>query len=256
MGRRVLTHEEVLDELPGYLLGDADPRTATALEVHLSGCPCCQEELDRQAEVLGRLGTLAAPATPPAELRERVLARLDEPAELQPSFRQPIRPARWLRPLLVAAAVVILVLGDSVAYLYRNLDQARSELAAGRSRDAEARWILAEPSATIPLVAGNGVGAYGTLFLAPGGTQAVMVIDKLPPAPAGRLYQVWLVQDGRRTSAALFTAAQGNGAQLLLSAPQPLRSYQSLGITLEPAPRGSSGPTTPKVIGCPLGNTT
>ena len=256
MGRRVLTHEEVLDELPGYLLGEFDGGACTVLEAHLARCPRCRMEYDRQAEVLGRLGTLAAPAAPPPELRDRVLAQLDETAEPRPVFRQPVRPVRWMRPLLVAAAVIVLVMGGSLAYLYRDLDQTRAALAAERSRDAEARGILAEPSATIPLVAGSGADAYGTLYLAPDGSQAVMVIDKIPPPPTGRVYQVWLVQNGQRTSAGLFTVGGDSRTQLLLNAPKPLRSYQSLGITVEPAPHGSSGPTTPKVIGCPLGNTT
>lgn len=253
MDRRTLTHDEVQAELASYLLDDLDPATVAAVETHLAGCARCQAEHDRLAGVLGALGTVAPEAELPPGLRDRVLGAIADTPE-----PRPISPAasgrliRWSRWGLAAAAVLVLALAGASAVLYHELAQTRDQLSLAQRQAAESREVLTRPSASIALVADSAKGAYGTLYIGETGRDGVMMVDKFPATAPDQLYQVWLLQNGKRTSAALFTVGPGGTAQVLIESPQPLSAYQSLGITLEPAPHGSSGPTGPRVANCQL----
>ena len=268
MDRRTVTHDEALDDLPGYLLDDLEPERLAALETHLAGCPACRLEHDQLALLLGELGTLAPPVAPPPALRARLLAALDsgEPAlSPAPVVSSPAPDRRAVgaagaaprlirlsrRPLLAVAAVLLLALVPSLV-LYRDLAQTRARLGSAEAQTEQVREVLSRPAASIPLVADSATDAYGTLYIGESGRDAVMLVDELPPTPADHVYQVWLVQGGVRTSAGLFTVNQEGAAQVLIQAPQALSAYQSMGITVEPGPHGSSGPTGARVVSCPL----
>ncbi len=76
---------------------------------------------------------------------------------------------------------------------------------------------------------------------------AILTADQFPDLEPGRAYQLWLIRDGQRTSGGLFTVDSDGSATYIFSPPEPLESFQSMGITPEPA-GGSSGPTAPPVV--------
>src|SRR5690606_10667851 len=47
MDRRALSHDEVADDLPAYLLGALDDEGCEAVAAHLATCPVCQRERAR-----------------------------------------------------------------------------------------------------------------------------------------------------------------------------------------------------------------
>jgi anti-sigma-K factor RskA len=75
-----------------------------------------------------------------------------------------------------------------------------------------------------------------------------LIVQDLPLLPSDRVYQLWLLRDSTRDNGGIFQVdAQGFG-MLLIHAPHPLADYRAAGITEEPA-GGSSGPTSPRLIG-------
>jgi anti-sigma-K factor RskA len=257
MDRLTLTHEAAAADLPAYIIGALEPSEAEALSAHLEGCALCREEQARLEQTLGLIGTAVPSIDPPADLRARLLDQLDEsdrhvvvpPIELAPAHGIFSRA----RAFGLAAAAVLLagILIWSIVLLH-NVRATRGDLNAANQHQSTNTEILADVSRTIPLVADGAPDAYGNLYIGSESNEAVLVVDDLPPTPANRTYQVWLVNGSSRVSAGLFSVDDEGSAMVTIRAPQPLSAYQSLGITSEPGPRGSLVPTGERVAGCPL----
>ena len=89
------------------------------------------------------------------------------------------------------AAVAALAFGLWGASVSSDLDEARAALA----RERAAAAVLARPAAEASLT-----GASGRLVV-DGDGRAVLVVSDVPPVPAGKTYQVWVIDDGRPVSA-------------------------------------------------------
>ena len=179
---------ELHDLTAAYALDALDADERRAYEAHLSGCPACQEELASFWEVTGSLAYAAAGPAPSPELRGRLL----DAAHAERPNVVPLRPRRWVVPVLstaaAVAAVVAIGLGLWASSLSGQLDDARAVSA-----------VLGDPSArTIALQ-----GADGRLVV-DGDGRAVLVVQGLPEAPSGKAYEVWVIEDGRPDRAGLF----------------------------------------------------
>jgi anti-sigma-K factor RskA len=93
--------------------------------------------------------------------------------------------------------------------------------------------------------------ATGLLVMSVDGERGTLVVDGLTPLGEDQEYQLWLIQDGQRTSGGVFSVNRKGYGSLWVSSPQPLSTYSGFGITIEPA-GGSPGPTGDKVLGSPL----
>ncbi len=80
-----------------------------------------------------------------------------------------------------------------------DLDEARSALDSERAAVA----VLAQPVSEAALT-----GAAGRLVVGRDG-QAVLVVSDVPPVPAGKTYQLWVIDGGRPTAAGLFAPGSG-----------------------------------------------
>jgi anti-sigma-K factor RskA len=90
--------------------------------------------------------------------------------------------------------------------------------------------------------------ATGLLVVSLDGEHGTLVVDGLAPLGQEQQYQLWLIQDGQRTSGGVFSVSEEGYGSLWISSPEPLSSYGAFGITIEPA-GGSPGPTGDKVLG-------
>ncbi len=256
MERRQLTHEIASEELPAFALGALDAEDSAGMAEHLAECPFCREDLRQLDDVLGLLGTVVPQEAPSPGLRDRVLARVAAEAGVT---RTADRPAlrllpRWAQAVLATAAALVLVLTGAVAMLLYGQWQIRRELDALRAEQGEIASILAQPAWWAPVTAeaGQGQPVVGRLYLQEGDT-GVLVIDGLAPLVPGQVYQVWLIRaDNTRVSAGVFTVDASQRATLIVTAPGTWTAYQGMGITIEPGPAGSPGPTGPRVAGCSL----
>jgi anti-sigma-K factor RskA len=106
-------------------------------------------------------------------------------------------------------------LSREVARLYDRLRESQSEATDVRVQLASARDlndILASPDARLTQLAGKGEGARARATLAYERTtgRAVIVTAGLPPAPAGKAYQLWLIADNKKMPGGTFkTDTQG-----------------------------------------------
>jgi anti-sigma factor RsiW len=180
----------------GYALDALDPDERRAYEAHLEGCERCQEELTSVWRTTEALAVAASGPQPSGELRGRILA--DARAERQVVVPLESRRRRTV-PVLAAAtavaAVVALAIGLWASQLSGDLDDARLALARERANAA----VLAHPEArTVTLQAGQ-----GRLVVTPEG-EAVLVLDGLDPAPAGKTYEAWIIDGGQASPAGLF----------------------------------------------------
>ena len=258
MDRRRLTHEEVALDLPAFVIGALDDDEAIAVSTHVDHCALCQEEQVRLEQTIGLIGESAPSVDLPAGLRARVLGKLDEPDLVPLHFDEHARgrPPRIIRRLssfgLTAAAALLIGLFAWTMLLRHDLNHTQGNLTQATQRQSVEMELLASSSRMIPLVADTTPDAYGTLYIGSQNNQALLVVEDLPPTPADRMYQVWLVNGSTRVTVGLFKVDQSGTATVMINAPNTLTSYQSLGITSEPGPNGSASPTGPRVIGCPL----
>ncbi len=248
MDRRRLDHDELAGDVPAYLLGALDAGTCDAVAEHLEDCPVCNAEGRRISEAIGALGLLAPAVEPASNLRDRFLSSLqsEEPAAPEAGVISAGQP-RWLRYALAVAVLLVVALVGWNVMLSRDLSQTQADLAALRHEHNQGLAMLADASRAIPLVPKSAPDVHGMLYLSPDSSQALLMVEKLPPARPGMVYQIWLIQGSESAPATVFRSDSGDSTLVMIDAPKPLASYQSLAITQEPGPAGSTTPTGPMV---------
>ena len=180
----------------GYALDALEPDERRSYEAHLPGCAACQEELASFSSVTEALAVAASGPAPSAALRGRILAEARaEPQVVVPFERPTRRTVPTLAAVAAVAAVAALALGIWASQISGDLDDARAAL----ERERQTAALLADPNArTVALEAGEGrlvVGQDG---------RAILVLDGLDPAPAGKTYEMWIVESDRTLPAGLF----------------------------------------------------
>ena len=231
---RVAECEPIRLLLPLAALEALDPGEAEAVERHLSTCRRCRHEQADYARTVDWLALSVPDRSPPPCLRRRVLGAL--------------RPTPWplaapARRWLAAAVLLILVLTGSNLVLWQRLADARD--AAEPPRSARA---ASGPLTWYDLVASTpGASAQGTLCAVPDGRLAWLIVQGLPPLAPGQVYQLWFARGDRWVSGGTFTVDQRGRGFLTIWPDQPLGSYETLRVTVEPAD-GSPHPTSQPIL--------
>lgn len=239
----MLSHVDVIELLPAYVLGSLQEEEAIQVAEHLDSCPRCRAELLSYQAVADQLALAAPDAIPPARLKQQILRQLQTPR-----LESAVEPRRsgWQRMvdlfqragpawgLASLALFVLLVLSN--LWWWQQADREDPLVTPGGMHVVAMVGTDAAPAAVGTLVI-SGDGEYGTL-----------VVDGLPALDPDHQYQLWLIRDGQRASGGIFSVnPEGYGA-LWISSPEPLSSYSAFGITIEPE-GGSPGPTGDKVLG-------
>lgn len=227
------------DDAGPWVLGALEDADARAFAAHLEGCADCRSEVAELQPVADVLPMAAPQEVPPPELKDRIMRVVESEAALlraagpeadrapAPESPRHERRAWWRRPLpALALACTILLLGVAVGLLVQG--------GGGQTT-------------TIP--------GFG-----PRGAQVALRVDDhhgqldlrgMPQAPAGHVYQVWLVtgKDKPRATHALFTVASDGRARVEI--PESLKDTDQVLVTAEP-PSGSVQPTSAPVAGAKL----
>lgn len=149
--------------------------------------------------------------------------------------------------LVVSLAVVSTVLwrrnaalSSAVASLSNALERARGDLGQTRNELASARRerdMLGSPEMRTAQLAGTKMAesARARLTYDERTGEAMFTAAKLPPAPAGKAYQLWYIADGKPMPGSVFTTDADGRAEMHASIPREGLRAQVFAVTLEPA---------------------
>jgi anti-sigma-K factor RskA len=260
-----MNHEPFDDLAAVYAVGALDGDDLARFEEHLAaGCERCTAVLRESSEALVELARAVPPAIPPARVKETLLRRAAAFPVAAPRRREPRRRA-WLpwAGAAAAAAVVAAALASAfVAARYearlgvmaREMSAVRARLQRDEAalREEVARYqaavdLLRDPETRVVTLHGTGPSpaATGRILWNPARGGQLFVAN-LPPAPAGKAYELWTIAEAPRPAGVFQVDAAGRATHPVEAAPAGT-TVKVFAVTLEPA-GGVPAPTGPIVL--------
>ena len=243
-----MAHEDYKAMLPAQALSALDAGEAQALNQHLGECVECREELASWERTASALALDAKPMEPSPEVRERIMdavrsekgARADQGARAETDGRvvpfAPVRRNVWRSLGAIAAVVLFIALIVGIVVLWQQNRTLRQE--------NELAKILSEPGSRLTELTGTAQAAGATAKLAyDKDGRALLLASNLPPAPAGKEYQLWFIVGSNPPlpGKSFATDSAGRGT-LQDQIPRQALDSAIFAITLEPA-GGVQAPT-------------
>ncbi|MGH2445717.1 MAG: anti-sigma factor domain-containing protein [Candidatus Limnocylindria bacterium] len=228
MTERIRLDCEAVDELAtAYALGAAEPADDRAISEHLSACAKPHAEARNLIDAAAVVPASLEPVAPSAGLRGRILATVaatpQEHAPAPVSTRERVREPRraWWQvgplPATVAAVALAAAVGLGAWGLTLN-DQLAD-------RDAALRAVAAADA----IHAADGPAGSG--WVIESGGQAMFMAEDLADLPAGRLYELWLI-DADGTAIPTGTLTETDGVALV-TLEHSLGSASVFAVTVE-----------------------
>ena len=200
------THDEMVVLAPAYVLGALEADERRAFEAHLAECDRCATEVRSFSRVTSGLAQSVPQVTPRAALRDRVLHAV---GARDVRAAEPKVHARWAIGNWLAYAACVAV--ATAAVLYAMNLRARVDLqGAPAAPQAVGRALWSRQS--------------GMVFAA----------TNLPPLPAGKIYQVWLVAGGPPISAGLVAPDEIGRGVGIFRTPIDVTGPVTVAVTIEP----------------------
>lgn len=259
--------ERDFDELSaGHALHALSAEDERAYREALAARPDREIHTRTDLETAALLADATEPVAPPAELRDRLLARIsnlpqtgaqhepddvvEPPADegggaldgedwIEPNPQRPSRSGRlWFA--LAAALALIVAVGAGITVFMDRTQTDPAVVALERIESADDAQ-----AATVAF----GDGGTATAHWSPSLGDVVLVSDGLPELPADRDFELWFVRDGTPISAGVFTA-DGDRATAQLTG--EMHAGDVIAVTIEPAGGSPTGdPTGEAVVAIP-----
>jgi len=252
-----MTCDELRDFYELFTLGIAEDPELSEIRAHLErNCPTCVPGVRGARELITLIGATAPAAEPPARLRKRVLAI---------AGGQKASLWAWSPVWAAVAAVALIAAVVFSARAHRasaELAQAAADLTRVQSESAsqtrelarlnEAFAILNQPDAKQVVFGGAAPQPpRGRVFLDPA-RGVLLLASNLPPAPAGKIYEMWVIpKTGNPVPAGLFQSAADGTALHVLPGPVNVAGTAAVAVTIEVA-AGAAVPNLPPVFAAPL----
>ncbi|MHB8695904.1 MAG: anti-sigma factor [Solirubrobacteraceae bacterium] len=225
-------HRDWDGEAAACALGALDPEEAVRFEDHVKTCGACRAELGEMRATAALLPLAAPQVEVPTALRRRVVQQVRKDARRQGAAQGPSRsrPPRFGFPAVVRVRVAAIATG-----------------ALGAAAVAIAIAVAVGSNGTNQRVHQAKVTfAGGSAVLHVGSGTSQLVIRRMPAAPAGKIYEVWLVRQGHPApTTALFDVGASGSATVAV--PGALSRVSAVLVTAEPR-GGSRRPTTKPLI--------
>lgn len=268
--------EGAMERLEAWALGALDPHEQAAVDAHVTSCARCREAaapLADTAALIPKALASAASVEAPASLKQRLLsavesrrqtlavATTDGPALAPPARASANAPqggaqrrSWWRTPWAYGGAAAALLLALSLAWgaqstvaLFheRNL---RSNLATlvgqqevvldvvDSSRTVRVLLRATDPSST----------SYGKVYTRPDMPYVIAMTGRLPQAPAGQVYNLWVSSEGSERVVGKLTVNDQGFGLLVYSAPTNGPSFDSARVVLQP--EGAVDPSGTQVL--------
>lgn len=249
------SHSDLKDYAGAFVLGSLDPDDRVSFETHLATCDECAAEVRALRQVADALAHGVPLRTPRAVLRQRVLESLRAGVAGPATAPARVRPVTGLpRSWLPLAALLVLTLGigvyaarlqGRVADLEVRLAQAILQASSAERAMADARRVSAELQSAMGVLAAPDLVRIDLSGQAPAPQASaralwsrargmVFTASNLPPLPAGRVYQVWVVTAQAPISAGLLTPDPGGAGQSFFSTPPDIPPPAAVAVSIEP----------------------
>jgi len=237
-------HETYRENLASYALEALGHEDIEALEDHLRTCDECRADLKAYRNIKAGL-LFAVPAKmPPTSVRRRLHRQLA--GKPRPLFQK--LNWSWNQALTAGAFVLLIGLGLGSIAQVRQLQQQQAELEDHNQSTQTLVSMLAYPNTRAVRFEQNGIA--GSALIDKDRGLLGLFVWHLPPAPAGKTYQVWLIDaSGDRTSGGFLLSEAGYAfATTVIQTPRSLADFKGVGVTAEPL-GGSPAPTSPRIFG-------
>lgn len=274
-----LTHTEVLELLPAYVLGVLESDEFVAVAAYLQQHPELQAQLHALESLAAQLAYAAPEAQLPADARQRLLTRAradlaptaanqhtnnaqsvpmilprSEQRSAQPAAdRRRFRLAGFSRWAAFGGAAIAILLALYVGRVQAQLNELNQQIGTMHDMVVGLQEQLRGNQEVIALLVDRDVqlagtpqspGASADFYLA--GDRGTLVARGLGPLPATQTYQLWLVIDGTPTPFGIFQAQPGQSAVLTVAVPASARGFAIVDVSIEPA--GGSQKITKETI--------
>ena len=263
-----------------YLLGATDERERRLMDSHLESCGACGVALYGDGETAASFAFELPQIEAPPQVRRRLFKRVERDGRLARSasrltaragvfargFEQAFMP--HVGKAVASVLIVGVVLGgvwfnDRLNDISQDNNELTNQLQAARQREAEvmeavksqqsmtyeALRMSANPGTSVSLLRGTGAwtSARGMMMVSQAGTRALLLVVDLPPLPADKVYQVWLIKGHTKYNAGWFTVDSTGYGQTVIIPVAPFWEFEAAGITIEPV-GGSIDPTGVNVL--------
>jgi hypothetical protein len=246
----MMTHDELESIAALEAIGAATPEESSAFHAHAATCPDCRRALDEYEEAASFIARDLDPVVPPSQLRERIVAAVDEANadDHVIDARERFGVSRWW----MAAAMVSLALWGwrelSVRATRERVNTHEAEirrlngenrLLAARNEKlaAEMASLASRDTRTIAL-SGQQVSpsASAKVFLEPQQRRAVVFFYNLPANAADKSYQLWILRadQSKPQSAGVFDVTRDGAASISIENLPLATEIKGLAVTLEP----------------------
>lgn len=219
----------------GWVLGSLSARESEEFQEHLATCPECRRLVTNFRESAELLQEAAAEASPPPEVRERLMKTVRDEATPFRDSGQRVRSARraprpWIRLALPLAGAALFCLGAVGGLAVAPSNQVESP--ATRVFSGSVAGPAGRPQARAEVVVKDG--------------QGVLVLHGMAAPPERRVYQVWLLgsESQPEPTSSLFSVPRTGETRVNLPA---LDGVKHVLVTAEPA-QGSERPSTTPVV--------
>jgi hypothetical protein len=222
----------VRDQLTEHALGILSMRDAAAVDRHLQWCAACRKEAGDLQRATATLAFSAAPADPPAELGDRVVATVRDTAGVGGvGAHRPPRRTRWAAALAAAAFLAVSGLGWGAVMAGRAARfEDRADVATRQSQTALEEFQrlvrsveFSDPQDQVfmgrllPTEGGGGGGAAMTLVSPSIIDLAIVMVNGVPPERWDTLpFTVRLTgSQGRRLTVGRIESLDSAGAETI-----------------------------------------
>jgi anti-sigma-K factor RskA len=248
-----VTHQDVHDLAPEYVLGGLDEVTRMRVVAHLSACPSCRAEVASVSQVFDAVGRSVPDVAPPAALRDRIV-RIPATAPVPtsaPTSAAPLWPMLYRVAAVAVLAIALWQWGAArreVSALRARVAQLQVEagqllVARASIRDLESQVetmthqvqvLRATDLVTYSLAAqAPAIGAHARAYVSHKDGM-VFTAEGLPPLPAGRVYQLWVIVNAKPISVGVFEPDATGRVHAVMDTPPISVMPRTVAVTLEP----------------------